>query len=105
VVVSGSLDSSVGLDVAIAAAAALDDLPFACGLGTGALLASDVVESSRVPEGGVVRPGRTAPDLSALLAARDRLGEDRAAWWRERLAAAWLAGAGERSGWLVSDAI
>ena len=105
VVVSGSLDSSVGLDVALAAAAALDDLPFACGLGTGALLAADLVETSRVAEGGVLAVGRTAPDLSALLAARDRLDEDRAAWWRERLVAAWLAGAGERSGWLVSDAI
>lgn len=105
VVVSGSLDSSVGLDVAVAAAAALDDLPFACGLGTGALLAADVVETSRVAEGGILVTGRTAPDLSALLAARDRLGEDRAAWWRERLAAAWLAGAGERSGSLVSQAI
>ncbi len=105
VVVSGSLDSSVGLDVAVAAAAALDDLPFACGLGTGALLAADVVEASRVPEGGVVAVGRTAPDLAALLAARDRLEEDRAAWWRERLVAAWLAGAGERSGALVSEAI
>ena len=36
-------------------------------------------------EGGVISVGRTAPDLAALLAARDRLGEDRAAWWRERL--------------------
>lgn len=105
VVVSGSLDSSVGLDVAVAAAAALVDLPFACGLGTGVLLAADVVQTSRVAEGGVLTVGRTAPDLSALLAARDRLGEDRAAWWRGRLAAAWLAGAGERSGWLVADAI
>ena len=67
VVVSGSLDSSVGLDVAVAAAAALDDLPFACGLGTGALLAADVVESSRVPEGGVVagRPHRSRPVRAA----------------------------------------
>jgi O-succinylbenzoate synthase len=105
VVVSGSLDSSVGLDVAVAAAAALDDLPFACGLGTGALLAADVVETSRVAEGGVLPVGRTAPDLAALLAARDRLGDDRAAWWRERLTAAWLAGAGDRSGGLVSNGI
>lgn len=105
VVVSGSLDSSVGLDAAVAAAAALDDLPFACGLGTGALLAADVVAMSRVPRGGVIVTGRTSPDPSALLAAHDLLGEERAGWWRERLASAWLAGAGERSGWLVSDAI
>jgi o-succinylbenzoate synthase len=103
VVVSGSLDSSVGLGVALAAAAALDDLPFACGLGTGALLAADVVDSTLLPQGGVLGVERTSPDLGALLDARDRLPDDRAAWWRERLAAAWSAGAGERSGWLVPD--
>jgi O-succinylbenzoate synthase len=105
VVVSGSLDSSVGLDVAVAAAAALDDLPFACGLGTGSLLAADLVEASRVPEGGLLQVGRTSPDLAALLTARDRLSEDRAGWWRDRLTAAWAAGAGERSRWLVADAV
>ena len=104
VVISGSLDSTVGLAVALAAAAALADLPFACGLGTGALLAADVVEHPRVPEGGVVTTGRTAPDLAALLEARDRLSDDRAAWWRARLAAAWAAGAEQRSGSLLSDA-
>ena len=104
VVVSGSLDSSVGLDAAVAAAAALDDLPFACGLGTGSLLADDLVATTRVPEGGVIGTGRTVPDLASLLAARDRLTEGRATWWRERLVAAWVAGAGERSGGLVSDA-
>ncbi len=88
VVVSGSLDSSVGLDTAVAAAAALGDLPYACGLGTGALFADDVAEP-RLPVGGVIAVGRTAPDLPSLLAARDRLDDDRAAWWRQRVAAAW----------------
>jgi len=104
VVISGSLDSTVGLDVALAAAAALPDLPFACGLGTGALLAADVVEHPRVPDGGVLIVGRAAPDLAALLAARDRLSDERASWWRSRLSAAWAAGAAQRSGWLLSDA-
>jgi O-succinylbenzoate synthase len=104
VVVSGSLDSSVGLDVAVAVAAALTDLPFACGLGTGSLLAADVIDHPRVPQGGVLGVGRTHPDLSALLAARDRLDEARALWWRGRLADAWAAGSSERSGWLVSRA-
>jgi o-succinylbenzoate synthase len=89
VVVSGSLDSSVGLDSGIAAAAALPELPFACGFGTGALLAADVVTEPRVPAGGALAVSRTQPDLSALLEARDRMPEDRAAWWRQRLAAAW----------------
>ena len=67
VVVSGSLDSSVGLDVAVAAAAALDDLPFACGLGTGALLAADVVETSPGSRGRgrVDRPHGPGPRRAA----------------------------------------
>lgn len=103
VVVSGSLDSSVGLGAGIALAAALDDLPFACGLGTGALLAADVVDTPRVPQGGTLPAGRTAPDLPALIAARDRLTEERAAWWRARLAAAWQAGSRQRIGHLVES--
>jgi O-succinylbenzoate synthase len=104
VVISGSLDSTIGLDVALATAAAMPDLPFACGLGTGALLAADLVEIARVPEGGVLVAGRTAPDLGALLEARDRITDERASWWRLRLTTAWSAGAGRRSGWLLSDA-
>jgi O-succinylbenzoate synthase len=101
VVISGSLDSSVGLDVGIAAAAAVMDLPYACGFGTGALLAADVTEHTRVPVDGALAVQRVLPDLPSLLAARDRLDEERAAWWRRRLASAWLAGAGKRSGALV----
>ncbi len=103
VVISGSLDSTVGLDVAVAAAAAMPDLPFACGLGTGALLSADVVERPRVPVGGLVTVERTLPDLAALVEARDRITEDRARWWRDRLASAWAAGAGRRSGSLVAE--
>ncbi len=101
VVISSSLDSSVGLNVGIATAAALDELPYACGFGTGALLAADVTERPRVPVDGALFVERVLPDLPSLLAARDRLDEERAAWWRQRLAAAWLAGAGKRSGALV----
>lgn len=101
VVISGSLDSSVGLDVAVAAAAALDHLPFDSGLGTGALLAADVCDSPRVPVGGALTVERTMPDLPALLAARDRLSDERAAYWRARLTTAWLAGSGARIGALV----
>ncbi|MBI1350444.1 MAG: o-succinylbenzoate synthase [Actinomycetales bacterium] len=88
VVVSGSLDSSVGLGSALAAAAALPDLPFACGLGTGALLAADLADP-RIPDEGRLRVERPAPDLPALLAARDRLSEERVRWWRQRITAAW----------------
>lgn len=102
VVVSGSLDSSVGLDAAVALAAALPDLPYACGLGTGALLAADVVDAPRVPVGGVLAVSRTSPDLPALLSARDRLTDERAQWWRVRIALAWEAGSAERVGSVVA---
>ncbi len=96
VVVSGSLDSSVGLAVAVAAAAALPDLPYACGLGTGALLADDLVATAHVPVAGGLAPHRVGPDPQALARACDRVAPERAAWWRERLSAAWHAGAADR---------
>ncbi|MFX8000648.1 O-succinylbenzoate synthase, partial [Acinetobacter baumannii] len=42
VTVSGSLDSSIGLAAGLALAAALPDAPYACGFGTGRLLAADL---------------------------------------------------------------
>ena len=43
-VVSSALQTSVGLAAEIALAGALPELPFACGLGTGALFTADVVD-------------------------------------------------------------
>lgn len=57
-VISGSMDSSVGLSVGIAAAAALPTLNAACGLGTGMLITKDVVHVPLMPEHGVLRPQR-----------------------------------------------
>ncbi|MFY9231289.1 MAG: o-succinylbenzoate synthase [Candidatus Nanopelagicales bacterium] len=88
VVVSGSLDSSVGLETALAAAAALPDLPFASGLGTGVLLAEDLGEPL-VPCEGRIPVRRSGPSLPDLLAARDRLSDERAEYWRQRIARAW----------------
>lgn len=102
VVVSGSLDSSVGLAVSTALAGALD-IDVACGLGTGTLLAADVVEHSVVPVAGQIRVERIAPDPAALLRARGEINEERAIWWRARLAAAWCAGSRERYRALLGD--
>ncbi|MGI9197010.1 MAG: o-succinylbenzoate synthase, partial [Candidatus Nanopelagicales bacterium] len=66
--------------------------PPACGLGTGALLARDVVAEPRVPREGYLEVGRVNPDLDALMAARDLLGDDRARWWKQRLVDAWESG-------------
>ena len=100
VVVSGALDSAVGLSAGITVAALLPER--ASGLGTGALLAADVVANPLVPAAGVLPVGRIAPDLDALLAARDRLPEGRAAWWADRVAVAWHAGAAERVAHLIA---
>ena len=89
VVVSGALDSAVGLSAGIALAAALEGEPPACGLGTGALLERDVVSQPRVPDEGELIVERVAPNLDALMRARDLLGDERARWWRQRLADAW----------------
>ena len=100
VVVSGSLDSSVGLASGIALAAAVpDDLP--SGLGTGALLATDLVPQATLPVGGRIAIARRSPDPECLRRARAAIDPDRAQWWRQRLIAAWAAaGRPQRDRWL-----
>lgn len=95
VVVSGSLDSAVGLASGLALAGALTGDPPACGLGTGALLARDVIAPPLVPFAGHLPVERIAPDLDALMAARDLVGDNRARWWRQRLVDAWESGGAE----------
>ena len=89
VVVSGSLDTAVGLSTCLAAAAALPELPFASGLGTGALFERDLADPTVLPHHGRIAVRRYAPDLDALLAATDAVGEERADGWRRRLSAAY----------------
>lgn len=96
VVVSGALDTAVGLSGGIALAAALPagvgDEVWASGLGTGALLGADVVQHIRVPVSGYLSVERVNPDLDALMHARERLSADAAKRWRKRIVDAWLAG-------------
>lgn len=86
-VVSGSMDSSIGLTQGIALAAALPSLEYACGFLTGSLLAEDVVSETLLPRDGVISVGRLVPN-ETLLAARSS-GVDSATknYWRERLIA------------------
>jgi o-succinylbenzoate synthase len=65
-VVSSLYETSVGLAAGVALAAALPELPFACGLGTGALLAGDVVADPLVPDGGRLAVRRPDPDPDLL---------------------------------------
>ncbi|MBP2413124.1 O-succinylbenzoate synthase [Arthrobacter stackebrandtii] len=82
-VVSSALDSSVGIRTGLALAAALPELPFACGLGTVALMAGDVTGTSLLASvGGMsVRDVTADPDRLEYFAA----APERQQWWRERL--------------------
>jgi O-succinylbenzoate synthase len=60
--VSSMFESSVGLAAGVALAAALPDLPYACGLGSAALLAADVVADPLVPVDGWLPVRRVVPD-------------------------------------------
>jgi O-succinylbenzoate synthase len=82
-VVSSALDTSVGIRAGLALAAALPDLPFACGLSTVRLLAGDVAASSLVPQAGSIVVRQLAVDEDLL--ERWRAPSDREAWWRERV--------------------
>lgn len=82
VVVSSALESSVGLAAGLALAAALPELPYACGLGTAALLAADVVAEPLLPVAGRIAVRRPPPALP-LPAVPDALVER----WTRRVAA------------------
>ena len=71
VVVSSALETSIGLAAGVALAAALPELPYACGLGTASLLVGDLVAEPLVPVDGYVHVRRPEPDASRL--ARFRL--------------------------------
>ncbi|HWB72779.1 MAG TPA: o-succinylbenzoate synthase [Egibacteraceae bacterium] len=83
-VVSSALETSVGIAAGLALAAALPDLPHACGLATVGLLAGDVVADPLVPVGGAIALRR--PPVSAEAAARWQLRGASADAWRARLA-------------------
>jgi O-succinylbenzoate synthase len=82
-VISSALDTSVGLAMGAALAAALPELEYDCGLGTAALLAADVTEHPLVPREGAIPVGRVEADPALL--ERHAARPDRDAWWRERL--------------------
>ncbi|HZX98712.1 MAG TPA: o-succinylbenzoate synthase [Dermatophilaceae bacterium] len=82
-VVSSALDTSVGIRAGLALAAALPELPFACGLSTVELMAGDVTNDSLVPQAGSI----ALRDLMVDPALLDRwqAPADRQRWWRERV--------------------
>lgn len=82
-VVSSALDTSVGIRAGLALAAALPELPFACGLSTVELLAGDVTDDSLVPAAGSIALRDLTMDR--VLLERWHAPADREQWWRERL--------------------
>ena len=98
-VVSGSLDTSVGLTSGLQLAGCIENLYGACGLGTGLLLDGDVVEHSLLPVGGHISVGRVKPDEECL--ARWQPCSNQVFEWSERLVRAWHASAIH----LVSDEV
>lgn len=86
VVVSSAIETSVGIAAGVALAAALPELPYACGLGTVPLLSDDVCVDPLVPVDGGLDVRRVTPDAAKLAAfAADDEATD---WWTRRMAAA-----------------
>ena len=83
VVVSSALESSVGLAAGVALAAALPELPYACGLATAQLFTDDVVADPLLPVGGAIPVRRPEPDPVAL--ARTAADETLASRWADRV--------------------
>lgn len=83
VVVSSALETSVGIAAGVALAAALPDLPYACGLATVQLLTDDVAADPLLPVDGFLPVGPLAVDPEALR--RLAAAPEREAHWRARL--------------------
>lgn len=82
-VVSSALDTSIGIRAGLALAAALPALPFACGLGTVSLFASDVTLDPLVAHDGGIQLREAVAD-PGLLEQYAAAGERRD-WWLDRL--------------------
>ena len=82
--VSSALETSVGIAAGLALAAALPELPYACGLATVQLLTADVAAEPLLPVDGSLPVGMPRVDPAAL----DLLTAtpERTAHWEARLA-------------------
>lgn len=93
VVVSGSMDTSVGLSSALFLAGSVPFLYGACGVGTGSLLALDLVAQTPKPVDGALRVERILPDADCLAIAHALTTQSDREYWRERMVRAWYASA------------
>lgn len=98
VAVSSALESAIGISHGLKLAAAISQLDYACGLGTGALLAVDVGEFPII--GGEIELADIRPDSSAL--SKFAASNERLNWWKNRIRMVWAAGAEQcvkNNGW------
>ena len=79
VVVSSALESSVGIAAGVALAAALPELPYACGLNTLALLQRDVTADPLIVRDGRLQVRRVEPDGDDW-----RAPAELDLWWQRR---------------------
>lgn len=84
VVVSSALETSVGIAAGVALAAALPELPYACGLATVSMFTSEVVAEPLLPADGFLPVERPEPDPALLAAAT--ADQATTAKWNARLA-------------------
>ena len=88
VAVSSALESAVGISHGLKLAAAIPHLDFACGLGTGSLLAVDV---AHLPiRGGKIQVSNIRPEISLLH--KLAVSNERLNWWKNRIRMTWSAG-------------
>jgi len=100
VAVSSALESAVGISHGLRLAASLPELDYACGLGTGALLAVDVAQLPIVD--GVIEARDVTPNSEALT--KFAVSNERLNWWKNRIRMTWGAGvqkAVAESGWKI----
>ena len=83
-VISSALDTGIGISHGLALAASLDQLDFACGLGTVALLESDICDPAVIVRNGAIDVARMVPTPALL--AKYRAADDRQEWWKNRVA-------------------
>jgi o-succinylbenzoate synthase len=83
VVVSSALETSIGIRAGLALAAALPELPYACGLNTVALLTDDLVPEPLVAVDGMITVGELFVDEPALDGHRP--SDDAQRFWQARL--------------------
>ena len=82
-VISSALETGIGISHCAALAASFEDLNYACGIGTVALLESDICTPSLTPQNGYIPVARVEPNME--LVDKYRASDERYEWWQNRI--------------------